>query len=136
MKKDCVFCKIVNGKLPANKVFETKKVLAFLTIEPISRGHLLVIPKEHFQNIYDVKEDYLKEIMVDVKKISICLKKSLGATGINILNANGKDAQQSIFHLHFHLVPRYFNDGLDTWPKSDYKELNLESVRNKIGKIK
>jgi len=129
---DCIFCKIVKGEAPAKKVYENEKVLAFLTIGPISRGHLLVIPKKHFENIFDIDEDYLKEIIFATKKISQKLKKNLKADGVNILHASGKDAQQSVFHFHLHLVPRYKNDGIDTWPKSNYQELNFEEVTNKI----
>ena len=103
---DCIFCKIVKGEAPAKKVYENEKVLAFLTIGPISRGHLLVIPKKHFENIFDIDEDYLKEIIFATKKISQKLKKNLKADGVNILHASGKDAQQSVFHFHLHLVPR------------------------------
>jgi histidine triad (HIT) family protein len=122
----------VKGEAPAKKVYENEKVLAFLTIGPISRGHLLVIPKKHFENIFDIDEDYLKEIIFATKKISQKLKKNLKADGVNILHASGKDAQQSVFHFHLHLVPRYKNDGIDTWPKSNYQELNFEEVTNKI----
>jgi histidine triad (HIT) family protein len=122
----------VKGEIPAWKVYENEKVLAFLTIEPISKGHLLVIPKKHFENIWDIKEDYLKEIIWAVREISNKLKKNLNATGVNILHASGKDAQQSVFHFHLHLVPRYKNDKMDTWPKSDYKELNFDKITKKI----
>jgi len=134
--ENCIFCKIVKGEIPSKKIYENEKVLAFLDINPISRGHLLIIPKKHFENIYEIKDSYLKEIINIAKIIAESLKKSLNATGVNILHASGKDAQQSVFHFHIHLVPRYKNDGLNVWPKSDYKELNLDEIKNKIaGKI-
>ena len=136
MTNNCVFCKIAQGKLPSRKVYENRHILAFLTIEPISRGHLLIIPKKHFENIYDISESDLKEIIVAAKKIAGALKTSLGATGINILHASGKDAQQSVFHFHIHIVPRYEDDGLDTWPKTNYKEKDFDKVLNKMQMIK
>jgi len=129
---DCIFCKIVKGEIPAKKVYESEKVLAFLDVNPISKGHLLVIPKKHFENIFDIDKDYLREIISVSKETALIIKKKLNATGVNILHASGRDAQQSVFHFHIHLVPRYKNDKLNTWPESDYKELNAEEVMNKL----
>lgn len=111
----CVFCKIINKELPATIVFENEEFLAFPTIEQISKGHTLLIPKKHYVNIFDIDRELLKNFIGVAQDLSIELKKINNASGINLLNANGKDAQQSIFHLHFHLVPRYENDGLDLW---------------------
>ena len=132
--ENCIFCKIVKGKIPANKIYENEKVLAFLDISPVSKGHILIIPKKHFENIYEIEDGYLKEIISLAKIIAESLKKSLNTSGINILHASGKNAQQSVFHFHIHLVPRYKDDKLDIWPKSDYKELNLDEIKNKIAK--
>ena len=133
-KDDCIFCKIVEGKIPSNKVYENSNILAFLTIEPLTLGHTLVIPKKHFENIFDVDERNLNEVSNAIKKISSSMRSSLNASGVNILNANGRDAQQSVFHLHFHIVPRYSNDNLDTWPKSDFKDNNLKLTSERIAK--
>lgn len=103
-----------------------------LDINPVSKGHCLVIPKKHFQDIFEIDKKYLEQIILAAKKISILLRKKLNATGINILQANGKDAQQSVFHFHMHLIPRYKNDSIDTWPKNEYKEKPLEEVYNLI----
>ena len=132
--ENCIFCKIVKGEIDSKKIYEDEKVLAFLDITPISKGHLLIIPKKHFENIYEIENSYLKEIISVAKIIAESLKKSLNAGSVNILHASGKDAQQSVFHFHIHLVPRYKNDGIDIWPKSDYKELNLDEIKNKITK--
>jgi histidine triad (HIT) family protein len=132
INKDCIFCKIVRGEIPANKIYEDGKVFAFLDINPLSKGHLLIIPKKHFENIFDIEDEHLKEIISTAKKIAKLLKENLNASGMNILHASGKDAQQSVFHFHIHLIPRYKDDGLDTWPKSDYKELNFDRVKEKI----
>ncbi len=130
--EDCIFCKIAKGEIPSKSIYEDKNVIAFLDINPISKGHTLVIPKNHFENIFDIPESELKEIIDTSKKISILLKNKLNADGINILHASGKEAQQSVFHFHIHIVPRYKNDKLDTWPKSDYNELNFEEIIKKI----
>lgn len=129
---DCIFCKIASGEIPCKKIYEDKKVIAFLDINPISKGHSLVIPKKHFENIFDIEEDTLKEIISIGKKISLTLKENLNADGINIIHASGKEAQQSVFHFHIHLVPRYRGDNLNTWPESNYNELNFEETLKKI----
>jgi histidine triad (HIT) family protein len=131
-KENCIFCKIARGEMPSRKVYENKKVIAFLDVNPISKGHVLVIPKKHFKNIFDIDEAYLKEIMLVSKKISQLLKNKLNAEGVNILHASGKEAQQSVFHFHIHIIPRYKGDKLDTWPKSNYKELNFEELAKKL----
>lgn len=131
---DCIFCKIVRGEIPARIVYENEKVIAFLDVNPISKGHLLIIPKKHFENIFDIEEDYLKGIITSAKELAKKLKKNLNADGINMLHASGKSAQQSVFHFHIHLVPRYNRDKLDTWPRSNYKELNFNEVKEEITK--
>lgn len=129
---DCIFCKIASGEILSKKIYEDKKVIAFLDINPISKGHTLIIPKKHFENIWDINELYLKEIINASKKTSLLLKNKLNAEGINILHASGKEAQQSVFHFHIHVVPRYKDDKLNTWPKSNYKELNFDDLIKKI----
>jgi histidine triad (HIT) family protein len=114
---ECVFCKIINNELPSKKIYEDDNVLALVPIDEVSKGHTLLIPKKHCENVFDVDEETLVPFSKVLKSLAIQLVKDNQATGINILNANGKDAQQSVFHLHFHLVPRYPNDGLDMWVK-------------------
>ena len=105
--KDCEFCKIVNRQTPAKIVFEDNFVLALVPKEGASRGHTLLIPKLHFENIFDVGEKLFAHLAKVIKDLSKKLVRENNATGVNILNASGKDILQSIFHLHFRLVPRY-----------------------------
>ena len=113
----CIFCKIIKKELPAKIIYEDKDVLAITPLGQVSKGHTLLIPKVHSENIFDTDENTLVNLSKILKKLSLKLVRENNATGINILNANGKDAQQSVFHLHFHLVPRYLNDKLDMWIK-------------------
>ena len=129
---ECIFCKIINREIPANIVYENDRVLAFLDINPINRGHTLIVPKKHYGNVYDITEDYLKDVAVAAKKISSAIKSGLRAEGVNILHASGEAAQQSVFHFHLHVVPRFREDGLNTWPRSEYKEEDLEIVAKEI----
>lgn len=115
--EECIFCKIVNKQAPAKIVFEDEFVLALIPKVEVSKGHILLISKLHFENIFDVDEKLFIHFAKAMKDLSKKIVKENNATGINILNASGKDAQQSVPHLHFHLVPRYPHDGLDMWIK-------------------
>jgi histidine triad (HIT) family protein len=122
--KDCIFCKIVKGEIPSDKIFENDKVFSFLDISPISKGHTLVIPKKHYENVFDISEAELKEIILIVKKLSDKIRKDFKAQGINLFNASGRVAEQSVFHFHFHIIPRYENDDLEInkWWQSKIKK--------------
>jgi histidine triad (HIT) family protein len=113
--KECIFCKIVKSEEGAYKIYEDDDVLAFLDISPVSPGHTLIIPKDHYENIFEIKSEILQKVISAAKMLTEIYMKKLNCTGINLVNANGKDAQQSVFHIHFHLIPRYPNDGIDLW---------------------
>ena len=112
--KDCIFCKILNKELPGKIVYENDNIFALVPIDQIAEGHLLVIPKKHYKDIFDIPDNVLKELISVTKKISIDLKNG-DVTAVNLLNASGIDAQQSVFHFHMHVVPRRKDDGLDLW---------------------
>ncbi len=112
---DCIFCKIVEGKIPSKKVFEDEMCLALLDVNPIVEGHTLVIPKKHFKDIFEIDEKTIGHMNEICKKVANLLKERLDVRAVNILNASGKEAQQSVFHIHYHVVPRRENDGLDLW---------------------
>lgn len=112
---ECIFCKIINKEVPAKIVFENNDILALVPKGEVSKGHTLIIPKKHFENIFDIDKNILEKLIAASKDLSEQLAKENNATGINLLHASGKDAQQSVFHFHLHIVPRYENDGLDLW---------------------
>lgn len=107
MKNDCIFCAIAAGEIPSFKVYEDELVLAYLDINPFSRGHTLVIPKAHSTGLLDTDEATLAAVIARVQKVAAHIKPKLGATGFNILQNNGASAGQTVNHLHFHIVPRY-----------------------------
>ena len=111
---DCIFCKIIKNEVPTEVIFENDEFLAFPAKDQTFKGHILVIPKKHFENIFDFEKESLQRLM-GVAQIVAKDMISNGATGINLLHASGKDAQQSVFHFHLHVVPRYPNDGVDMW---------------------
>ncbi|MCQ2393550.1 MAG: HIT family protein [Kiritimatiellae bacterium] len=107
MKNDCVFCAIAAGEIPSFKVYEDDLVLAYLDINPCSKGHTLVIPKAHTTGLLDTSDEMLAALLARVKKVAAHLKDALPCDGFNILQNNGAAAGQSVFHIHFHIVPRY-----------------------------
>lgn len=109
---DCLFCKIVAGELPSHKIDEDDKTLAFMDINPWTKGHSLVIPKEHSRNIYDVGEDDLAAIHLTAQRLAQRMRDRLGCEGINILQSSEPVAMQTVFHTHIHVIPRYSDDGL------------------------
>lgn len=107
---DCIFCKIAKGELESVNVYEDNDVLAFLDINPLTKGHCLVIPKMHYENIFDIDEEMLKKTAVVSKNLSEKISKNLRANGIRISQSNGKIAGQEVLHFHIHVIPRYEDD--------------------------
>jgi histidine triad (HIT) family protein len=109
---DCIFCKIVSGEIPSHKLDEDDKTLAFLDINPWTRGHSLVIPKEHSRNIYDVEPDDLAAAHMAAQRLATRLREKLDCEGMNTLQSSEPAAMQTVFHTHVHVIPRYSDDGL------------------------
>ena len=112
---DCIFCKIIHKEAAANIIFEDEHSVVISTIEPVSKGHVLVLPKKHYTNVLDIDEGVLGHLAVLSQKIARQQIDHNNADGVNLLHAAGLAAQQSVFHFHIHVVPRYKNDGLDLW---------------------
>ena len=108
---DCVFCMIRDGKIPSAKVYDDERTLAFMDINPLTRGHCLVVTKTHAATLYDTEVEDLKAAIVTAKKVAGALKKALSPDGLNVLQANGAAAFQSVPHFHLHLIPRWTGDG-------------------------
>lgn len=125
---DCIFCKIIKGEIPSYKIYEDEYTYAFLDIASDSYGHTLVIPKKHCTNVLDCEDKYLEAVIKSVKKIANHYVDDCGFDGVNILNASGQSAEQSVFHLHFHIIPRKKDDGMHIWPLKDKLELDLADV--------
>jgi histidine triad (HIT) family protein len=131
--KDCVFCKIVRDEMPSSKVFENERLLAFLDINPVSKGHTLVIPKNHYAGFLEIPADLFTEMGQVLQRVGRAAKTHLGSDGFNVLLNNGRAAGQLIDHAHFHLVPRRVGDGVMAWPKvRPYAAGEMETVRSKL----
>lgn len=121
---DCIFCKIIDGKIPGNIVYEDENVIAFLDANPVSKGHTLVVPKKHVENIHGAEGmGYLMDALV---KVSDALDEAFNPEGINIAQNNGEMAGQEVFHLHFHVTPIYNGDELEiTYNRSELEKGDL-----------
>lgn len=135
---DCVFCKIINGELPSAKVYEDEHVFAFLDLSQVTKGHTLVIPKEHVPNVYELSEEVAANLFKAVPKIANAVKNAYEPIGLNVLNNNGEAAGQSVFHIHLHIIPRYGKgDGFGAVWKThndDYTQEDLQEIAQTIAK--
>jgi histidine triad (HIT) family protein len=113
MGEDCIFCKIVAGELPSETVQEDDHTVAFMDINPWTRGHALVIPRNHSRNIYDVDEEALRHTAAAARTLSLRMRERLGCDGVNLLHACEPAAWQTVFHFHVHVIPRYDDDPLE-----------------------
>jgi histidine triad (HIT) family protein len=112
MAEDCLFCKIVAGDLPSERVQEDEHTVAFMDINPWTRGHALVIPRNHSPNLYEVGEDDLRHTSSAAKRLALRMRERLRCDGVNLLNASEPAAWQTVFHFHMHVIPRYEDDPL------------------------
>jgi histidine triad (HIT) family protein len=109
---DCIFCKIVAGELPAERVQEDEHTIAFMDLNPWTRGHALVIPRRHSKNLYEVPDEDLSHTASAAKLLALRMRDRLGCDGVNLLNACEPAAWQTVFHFHIHVIPRYVDDPL------------------------
>lgn len=131
--QDCVFCRIVNNEIPSWKVYEDENVLAFFDAGPVNEYHTLVVPKKHYRDIFDIPENELIHITSAIKSVTNLLKEKIGIENVQIINSSGSDAQQDVFHIHFHIVPRNKNDGQDIiWtPKFELRQ-KFDTLLNRL----
>lgn len=129
---DCLFCKIINGEIPSYKIYEDEFTYSFLDISNDCNGHILVIPKKHCKNILDCDKVTLSHLFQTVQKISRHLVDNCGFDGVNILNANGESAEQTVFHFHVHILPRKEKDGQHVFPILDKNIATLEEICDKL----
>lgn len=133
--QDCIFCKIIAGQIPCNRIYEDDSVLAFLDIGPVSDGHVLLIPKEHFEAIDQCSEQAVTAMSSCVGKIAKAVVSAMDAEGYNVLCNNGRAAGQLVDHVHFHIIPRNAGDGVfDRWNSYQYTDGKCDEIRAKICK--
>jgi len=128
MKEECIFCKIIRGELPSCKLYEDKESLAFLDINPVNYGHVLLIPKKHYKMMFDVPDGLLAEMFIKTKELMQVIKDAMDADYVSV-SVVGVDVP----HFHIHVIPRYHDDGMsDFWPTKKYEEGKIEEIARKI----
>ncbi len=133
MADECIFCKISQGDIPAGKVYEDERVLAFLDIGPVSEGHCLLIPKEHYRRLEDCPADTLAALGSSIGRIARAIVAATDAEGYNVLSNNGRCAGQLVEHVHFHIIPRRTGDGFCIpWPAKEYPRGRADQLLRKI----
>jgi histidine triad (HIT) family protein len=129
---DSVFSKIIRREIPAEIVYEDENTLAFLDIAPVSPGHTLVVPKKPVQNIFDADDETLAAVMRTVRKIAPAVREAVDADGLNVHSNHGAAAGQIVFHMHFHLIPRFEGDNFNMWPHKEYAQGEPSEIAEKI----
>ena len=110
MKDDCIFCKLANGVFPTNSIYEDEDFNVILDLAPATKGHALILPKQHADNLYELPDETAAKVLVLAKKLAKNMKAKLGCDGLNIVQNNGEVAGQTVLHFHLHLIPRYTSD--------------------------
>ncbi|NQV89555.1 MAG: HIT family protein [Parcubacteria group bacterium] len=129
---DCLFCKIIAGEIPSVNVYEDEYVLAFLDINPVKAGHTLVVPKNHADDVSQSSNEDLAQVMGVVLKIAPKIQETVGGDGFNLMSNVGEAAGQSVFHTHFHIIPRFNGDGLPMWEHEGATDEGREALGEKI----
>lgn len=133
MSENCIFCKIANGEIPSATLYEDEDFRVILDLGPASKGHALILPKEHAANIFELPDDLAAKAIVLAKKIATTLKEGLHADGVNIVQNNGEVAGQTVFHFHMHLIPRYNGDQAGiTWKPGELKDEVRDEIVAKV----
>lgn len=134
-KDDCIFCKLANGDIPTNSIYEDERFNVILDLGPATKGHALIIPKDHADNLFELPDDTAAEAMKLAKKLGSKLVEKLGAQGLNLVQNNGEVAGQTVKHFHLHLIPRYDGDGQSIlWKPTSPSSEELASVKEVLTK--
>ena len=133
-KDDCIFCKRAAGEIPSRKIYEDSDLIAIMDLNPTSKGHSLIIPKEHCTNIYDIDEDIAAKVMKTAKKLATKMTVALNCDGFNLLQNNGETAGQTMFHFHMHLIPRYkdADNNMLKFTSVSFSDEEMDSIRDQI----
>lgn len=128
-KDDCIFCKLANGIIPGPYIYEDNDFKVILDRGPASKGHALVLPKEHFDNVFSMDEEISGKVFTVAAKVAKAMKEEFACPGINILQNNGEVAGQTVFHFHMHVIPRYDNDNINIgWVPGEITDEQVESM--------
>lgn len=130
---NCIFCKIANGEIPSKTLYEDERFRVILDLGPASKGHALILPKDHYANLYELPEETAGDVMKLAKRMAARMTQRLGCEGFNLVQNNGELAGQTVFHFHMHLIPRYKDDGQKIgWKPQEVTQEELEEIRKQI----
>lgn len=133
VKDDCIFCKLANGVIPTNTVYEDDLFRVFMDASPATKGHCLIVPKNHYANLFELGEEETNKLLALAKKVATHLKDKLGADGINLVQNNGEIAGQTVFHFHLHVIPRFEGDGQKIgWKPGQPSEEEIANILEQI----
>lgn len=133
MQDSCIFCKIANGSIPSKTIYEDEDFRVILDLGPATKGHALILPKQHSDNLYELPDETASKVMLLAKKLVTRMTEKLQCDGFNIIQNNGEVAGQTVMHYHLHLIPRYQNDGQKIlWKPTEVSQEELEQVKNSI----
>ncbi len=129
----CIFCKIANGEIPTNTIYEDTEFRVILDASPATKGHALILPKEHYANLFEIPEALAGRAMILAKKTAALMKERLDCDGVNIVQNNGETAGQTVFHFHMHIIPRYADDGqVIGWKPTSPTEEEMTAIKNAL----
>ncbi len=129
----CIFCKLANGDIPTNTIYEDADFRIFLDASPATRGHALILPKEHYANLFELPEELAGKAIILAKKMAAVMKERFDCDGVNIVQNNGEAAGQTVFHFHMHIIPRYADDGqIIGWKPTSPSEEELTEIKNAL----
>ena len=129
----CIFCKIANGEIPTNTIYEDADFRVILDAAPATKGHALILPKEHYGNLFEIPEELAGKAIILAKKIASVMKDRLDCDGVNIVQNNGETAGQTVFHFHMHIIPRYVDDGqVIGWKPTSPTEEEMTAIKNAL----
>ena len=132
-KDDCIFCKLANGVIPTNSLYEDDVVKVIFDAGPASSGHVLILPKEHFDNVYALDDDTAAHVFQVAVKVAKALKEGLNLEGLNIVQNNGEIAAQTVFHFHMHIIPRYKGDTVNVgWKPGEVTDEEIEKIKSLV----
>lgn len=132
-KDDCIFCKIANGEIPSKTLYEDERFRVILDLGPATKGHALILPKDHFSNLFELPDETAGEVMKLARRMAVQMKEKLHADGFNLVQNNGECAGQTVMHFHLHLIPRYEGDGQHIlWKPVETTQEELEQIKNVI----
>jgi len=136
MKDNCIFCKLANGVFPTNSIYEDEDFNVILDLTPATKGHALILPKKHADNLYELPDETAAKVLVLAKKLAKNMKEKLGCDGLNVVQNNGEVAGQTVLHYHLHLIPRYSDDAQKiNWKPQEVPAEELVAVKELLAEV-